>query len=182
MNSTIYLVRHTKPLINEGVCYGCSDIELSSDFNVAALAVADKLRDLSFSKIYSSPLKRCHKLALSLNNKVVVDDRLKELNFGDWELKSWDYIFSSEEGKRWFDSYLTTTCPGGESFIDLTDRVKDFIDSTLKKEEKTLIVTHAGVIKAFLSVLTGMPEKKAITFNVSFGEIIKIKNGEFKTV
>ena len=179
MDNTIYLVRHTKPLIDEGICYGYSDISVSHSFEAEYSQIVSKLKGVNFSKVYSSPLQRCHKLASTLSNNVVVDDRLKELNFGEWELKSWDYIYSLEEGKNWFNSYLSTTCPSGESFIDLKNRVDSFISST-SLEKDSLIVTHAGVIKAFLSTLNIIsPEDK---LKLSFGEVIKIKNGEFKTL
>ena len=43
--------------------------------------------DLKRVLIFSSSLKRCKKLASQLSKDFIIDSRLKELNFGDWEMK-----------------------------------------------------------------------------------------------
>ena len=59
----IYLVRHTKPFINKGVCYGQMDIPIDETlFMQSAKTVLDSL-PAKVDAIYSSPLIRCSFLA-----------------------------------------------------------------------------------------------------------------------
>src|SRR6476660_8521231 len=95
------LVRHTSLNISSNICYGQSDIDVSIKFDEELRVLREKLLNKEFDAIYSSPLQRCHKLALALSTDetlnisertIVLDERLKELYFGDWELSSWDDI------------------------------------------------------------------------------------------
>ncbi len=151
----IYLLRHTKPHIESGICYGQSDLELDPCTKDKDIAQAiDSISHLSFSAIYSSPLKRCLYLAKEIcrareNITLVVDSRVIETNFGSWEMQSWDDIHASDQGKEWFANYLENRAPGGESFNDMIERADSFFDS-IKDKGNTLVVTHDGFIRASL--------------------------------
>ena len=58
----IYLIRHTTPKIDKGVCYGQSDIELADSFSMEFKEISKSIPK-TFEKVYSSPLKRCTRLA-----------------------------------------------------------------------------------------------------------------------
>lgn len=170
----IYLVRHTNVDIAAGTCYGMSDIPLASTFSEEASLILQKLQGITFDKIYTSPLKRCTQLAQILSpSKYEMDQRLTEMNFGNWEGSSWDEIYKTPYGKKWMNNYLTLPCPGGEAYSDLYDRVNTFINE-LGKNQNILIITHAGVIRAFLSVFKIIEEKSIFDRKIDFGEIIRI--------
>lgn len=170
------LVRHTKPDVPNGTCYGRSDIDLFSSFEMEKEAVLRKLQGTEFDMIFSSPLKRAAWLAESISpkGKVHYDDRLLELNFGDWEMKSWDEIEKSQEAKSWFEDYINKPTPGGESYRNLLQRAQDFIDYTngIKDIRSLLIVCHRGVIGAFFTILNNLEPDRAFDLKVDFGEII----------
>ncbi len=74
---------------------------------------------LKVDAIYTSPLQRCIALAKDLQNTVKLDsitplDKLKEINFGDWEEQPWDSI-AIDEIERWNANRNTFQFPNGET-------------------------------------------------------------------
>jgi alpha-ribazole phosphatase len=177
----INLIRHTETIVDKDVCYGQSDLPLKEPF----FKVFDKILNqvkVEHPKIYSSPLSRCSILAnyFHLHNKSQqarkYDNRLKELNFGQWELKKWDEI---EPGplNEWMNDFVNHAVPGGESFIQFYQHVNNFIETTLLKEHKkspAIIITHAGVIRCFLCRKQNIPLKDAFSLQINYGSISKI--------
>jgi len=176
----LYLVRHTKVNLLSGVCYGQSDVGLADTFEDEKNTIIHKLQSLEFDRIYSSPLKRCVLLAESISNnqfEVRYDKRLMELNFGDWEYKIWDEIEKTDYAKKWFEDFTGIPCPGGESYQDLINRVKDFLDD-LKKDKTTnspLIICHSGTIRAFYSIINQLEPKESFKLQLDFGQILAIE-------
>jgi alpha-ribazole phosphatase len=170
----IYLVRHTRVDVPHGICYGFADVPLANTFNNEALTIKEKLKCVVFDKIYSSPSIRCSKLASYLvSDEYSIDDRLKELNFGEWEGKEWDVIYQTPYGKEWMNNYLELPCPGGESYFNLFGRIKNFINS-YNFNDTSLIITHSGVIRAFQNILTSKKLSELFRQNIAFGDIVKI--------
>ena len=95
-----------------------------------------------------------------------------EMNFGEWELKSWDEIYSSNEGKEWFDNFLNNKCPNGESFNDVVNRANKFI-AKHSNLDKTLIVTHAGFIRAYAVATNKIDINNPFSLQIEYGEIIQ---------
>ncbi len=174
----VYLIRHTTPQIEKGICYGQSDIPLAETFHNDIKKVLQHLPD-RVDAVYSSPLSRCVKLAelIKSNQKITIDKRLMEINFGDWEMKKWDEI-NQEVLNEWMKDFVNVHAPSGENFIDLNNRVKQFIDELTKKNHKRIaIVTHAGVIRSFIIRILESPLKNAFKIPVDYSSITKIDIG-----
>ena len=174
----LYLIRHTRLNIEPGICYGQSDVDVYPLFEKKAEKISKRLRKIKFDQIYSSPLQRCSKLAQVLSNgqEIIFDNRLKEINFGDWEMKRWKDI--ADETKEVFRNYnFTTPCPNGESFIDLKRRVNDFLTEIKKtsRHSDICIVTHGGPIRAFISIIKNKEPLKLFQRKVDYGAIIKLE-------
>ena len=176
----VYLIRHTTPLIEKGVCYGQSDISLAESFHAEMGKLINHVPEL-FDVVYSSPLHRCHKLAQFIHAEelFITDKRLLEMNFGDWEMKKWDEI-NQETLNEWMKDFVNMRVPCGESFIDLNNRVNEFIDELTKKNhKKAAIITHAGVIRCFVARVLEMPLKNAFKIPYDYSSITKIHlNGD----
>lgn len=172
----IYLIRHTATVCDKGICYGHSDVDLAPTFEMELKVIKNKLSNIEDLVFFSSPLKRCSILAQRLtNSSVYIDDRLKELNFGDWELKSWNSI-DKHELQKWINDYVNVTCPNGESLTDLYNRSVNFVkDLKEKKYEKLAIITHAGVIRSIISYIIEIPITKMFSIQLDYGSITKIK-------
>lgn len=182
MDRVIYLVRHTQVALDRGICYGQTDVDVADTFAVEAEIIKAKLQGISFARVLSSPLTRCMKLALAITPKIETDNRLMEMNFGNWEGKTWEYIFSTEEGKAWFANYLNQACPKGESFNDLQNRVSQFVDTLANVQANVLIIAHAGVIRAMLTALDLADCTKIFDIDVPYGQLIKIEQNKYECI
>lgn len=171
----IYLIRHTAPLIEQGICYGQSDIPLAGTFESEKKLLLTNLPQ-QLDAVYSSPLSRCLQFAQCLVSapSVITDNRLLEMNFGDWELKKWNDL---EEGllNAWMNDFVETRVPNGENFIALYTRIQDFIHELIEKEYmKIAIVTHAGVIRCFIAYLLDLALTNAFKIQLAYSSITKI--------
>lgn len=182
MGNVIYLVRHTPVEGMKGICYGQSDVALSSDFGSVANRVKQKLAGVWFDRLISSPLSRCRLLASVLQESYQTDSRLMETNFGEWELLTWNEIYETVEGKAWFDNYLNQSPPGGESFRMLIGRISQFIKEQIPLDESIVIVTHAGPVRAFLVAMGLVKAEDAFDVKPDYGEVIKIENNSYNYI
>ncbi|MDM8158758.1 alpha-ribazole phosphatase [Labilibaculum sp. K2S] len=161
----IYLIRHTKVNVEQGVCYGQKDVDLAESYAEELEAVKNQLKDIEFDLIVSSPLSRAKRLASDIFGEQVIEDiRLMELNFGDWEGKVWDEI-KDPLFPVWMEDFVNKKCSNGESFVMLRDRVLEFWNEIkLKDSKKIAIFTHSGVIRTINAI------EKDIKLEDSFNE------------
>jgi alpha-ribazole phosphatase len=170
------VIRHTSVNVPEGICYGFTDVPLNSSFEEEASAVKERLGGETFDKIYSSPLSRCTQLAgyCGFSNPEL-DTRIKELNFGDWEMKSWMEI-EQAKARAWFADWLNYPTPNGESYSMMQKRVNTFLDDIKsQKNENICIFTHGGVIRLIHVYLDLYSLEKSFEFPVEYGQIFYFK-------
>ncbi|WP_276381916.1 alpha-ribazole phosphatase [Flavobacterium sp. H4147] len=174
----MYLVRHTETICEKGICYGQSDVDIAEPFENIFGSIISELP--SEAVIFTSPLKRCVILAKHIQENIKTisfqeDERLKEMNFGDWELKKWDEI-PSEQLNPWMEDFVNIKVSNGESFVELHERVGDFLSDKISKTNvPVIIVAHAGIIRSIICHQTSLPLKDAFTNKVDFGQVIKIE-------
>jgi alpha-ribazole phosphatase len=171
----ITLIRHTSLNINPGICYGQSDIAVSDNFEKEAKFALSKIQNRKFDAVFSSPLERCMKLARYCGfNDMILDNRLMEMNFGNWECKYWDKIEDPQLDK-WFDNWKEVKPTNGESLIEFTARVESFILEIKDKNfNQVLLFTHAGVIRALITVLEIIDIDKAFEMKIDYGQVIEL--------
>lgn len=144
----IILIRHTHVGVPAGTCYGWSDVPVAETFEQEATATKKKLsRYGDFDVVYSSPLTRARMLAAYCGHQEpLVDDRLKEINMGAWEMQRFDDI-KDKRLQDWYDDYMHVAPTGGESFPMLYARVSSFLDELLLKPyRRVAIFAHGGVL------------------------------------
>jgi alpha-ribazole phosphatase len=172
----LYLVRHTAPDVMPGICYGRSELDVCAGFAHELAAIQTKLDGITPAALYSSPQLRCLRLAQAMGlGQPILDDRLMELHFGNWELQAWEEI-PRDELDRWASNYVDHTPPGGESFRALHRRVTEFINEIKKMPcaAPVVIVTHAGVIRAMLAEVLQLPLTEAFRFQLAFGGVTQL--------
>ena len=183
----IYLLRHTSLSIEPDIFYGQSDIDVSDSFENEVNNIKDKISKLNIydekMKIISSPLTRCKKLANVLFSDFSVEERIKELNFGDWENKRIKDI-PSKLIESWRKDIMNFKIPGGESNEDFFLRLKSFCDQIIKQDNNIFIVAHAGSINCIISYLANIPFDKLVIENwkkIGYGSLSRLvkKNKEF---
>ncbi len=159
----LHLIRHPKPVIAPGVCYGRYDCRADGVVETAAVLRALLPAGLP---LWTSPLIRCRALAGQLHAHPVIDERLAEMHFGDWEGRRWDEIPRAELD-AWAADVAGYAPPGGESPCDLQRRALDFVASLDVPE--AVIVTHAGVIRTLLAHWQGLPPERWTELNFAYG-------------
>lgn len=152
----IILVRHGETNMNrDNLYHGILDPALNETGIKQAEKAYNIIKNISYDKIFSSPLKRAYETATILNYKklnIELSDKIKELNFGIFEGLSYEEILNKypyelkEATKNWKNYNFKT----GESPLELQKRSVQFINS-LDKNLNYLIVAHWGVICTILS-------------------------------
>lgn len=147
----LWLARHAQPLVASGVCYGALNVAADEQATrVAARALADVLP--TGVQLLSSPLQRCEQLAqclLGLRPDLAckTDARLAEMDFGSWEGVAWDAV-PRRELDGWTQSFASWRCGGAENLQTFMARVAAVWDETVQRNQPTVWITHAGVIRA----------------------------------
>jgi alpha-ribazole phosphatase len=172
----IYLIRHTKPAIEIGTCYGQADLDVVESFEDEAHCIQQHL-PRNIEAVYSSPLKRCRQLAEHLfpQHDIQFNDQLKEINCGEWELKPWDSI-DQQLLKSWMSDFVNVTIPGGESYTHLFHRTTSFFQSLPSHHSSIAIVSHGGVLRSILSYINKVELKQSFdVFKLFYGCVVRLK-------
>ncbi len=161
----LWLVRHARPLIDSGVCYGALDVpaddaatrrcaaQLAASLPMSGLPNGSRQISLS-----TSPLQRCELLThylcgLRPDLKPISDANLAEMNFGIWEGQRWDAIGEANVA-RWTGQFATHRPGGGESVQEFMRRVEAALSRL--QGDNAVWITHAGVIRAATLIAGGM--------------------------
>jgi len=164
--TTTILLRHGDTRFSpEHRFSGQSDVPLGPSGVGQAKAAASRLAARSpIDAVVSSPLRRAADtaaiVAAELGLAPVVDEDLRETDFGDW-----DGLTLAEIQQRW---PAAVACwrrdpgqppPGGESFADTAKRVNRACDRLLRDYggQTVLVVSHISPIKVLLCRALGVP-------------------------
>ena len=188
----LHLIRHPRPAVEPGICYGQTDLGLAE----SPAAVAERLRPLlpeSFA-LHASPLARARLLAESLG-RPRLDERLKEIHFGDWEGRSFTDIGSAIDD--WAADPLGFRPPGGESPREMATRVLQWLAehgltprtpdaaglrASPPLPDALVVVAHGGPLRAIAGHLLGMPPERWIGLDFGCGQVTRIDVENWGTV
>lgn len=171
---TLYLIRHTKPDIAPGICYGQLDIDVAASFENEANHILRCLPQLEL--VIASPLLRTHRLGefLAQNRQCPLrsDARLMEKHFGAWEGKYWDDI-PRREIDAWAADVMDYAPPGGESARQLMRRVQEFMrDLAQLPQQHIALVAHGGSLRALLAQIADVPLTKTLDWTMEYGAVV----------
>ncbi|GAA4467188.1 alpha-ribazole phosphatase [Nibrella saemangeumensis] len=185
----IYLIRHTEVSVGRRVCYGQADVELAGNYHEQRERLCALLPGEP-AAVFASPLSRCRQLAEAIHPTVQFDNRLKEFNFGDWEMLEWSAI-PPEFLDPWMADFVNQRVPNGETFQELFDRVAAFWHDTIlplstgapDSTAPVYVVTHGGVIRALLCLFLELSLRNAYRIHLDYGSVTKlITNGSTYTI
>jgi alpha-ribazole phosphatase len=179
----LYLVRHPQPDVPAGHCYGATDVavaEIEIERVHTTLLQAGLPAQMP---VYASPLRRCAGLARRLcASAPIFDARLAEMDFGAWEMRSWDDIARAEVD-AWGADLLHYRPGGAENVIDVARRVAAFrADLYRAGHPRALVICHAGTIRLLSSLhLGGAIEEAALRaaqapHRIAYGELVMLKD------
>lgn len=166
------LLRHPRPRVAPGLCYGRTD--LAEGPTASAEIAAALKRAPPAAAVLASPALRCRRLAERLAARdavaLALDDRLLELDFGRWEGRPWDAI-DRAESDPWAADPWRVAPPGGETFAALHARVAAVL---AEAPPGAALVTHAGPIRAARMIRLGLSFERAFAEPVGFAEPIDL--------
>lgn len=166
----VTLIRHTSVAVETGICYGQTDVDVAATFPEEALAVRESITGDRFDAVYSSPLSRCRRLAAFCNYPApIADDRLKELNFGSWEMQKWDEI-TDPQLELWYNDWIHLPAGGAESYEEQCRRVASFLDELRSSSHRNAcLFTHRGVIACAMVYAGICSVEDSFTVDVPYG-------------
>jgi alpha-ribazole phosphatase len=168
-------VRHAPVREDNGCIYGQTDIGCDTSDRVVFEAIGKILP--RGAVWYASNLKRTHQTADAIWRagfprpaSLLQEAALAEQNLGEWQGMNRAAFFASRPiavGSYWF-APIDDPAPGGESFLDLYNRVRGAIDRiNLAHAGKDVIaVAHGGTIKAAIGLALGDQPEKGLAFTI----------------
>ncbi|MBQ3104644.1 MAG: histidine phosphatase family protein [Lachnospiraceae bacterium] len=169
----ILMIRHGKTSGNAHMRYiGRTDEPLSQ----AGISQLQALgQDPLVRSVFVSPLKRtCQTASLLFPNarQIIIND-LQEMDFGDFEGRSFREMTHDTAYRAWVDSDCLAPCPGGESREVFSQRVCGAFSRILsqaqaRKEQRIVLVVHGGTIMAIMEHFA-LPRKDFYTYSVKNG-------------
>jgi alpha-ribazole phosphatase len=175
----IHLIRHTAVENPENLCYGFSDISLRNSFPEDFKNVC---LDTDFDQVISSPSSRCTILAEHFKFNYKTDERIREMNFGGWEMKKWTDIPEGEINP-WYQDFINIKATSGENLLEMQTRVLNFWNELTAEKHinKVLLITHAGVIRLMIQSVLEFPLENIFKIQIDYGKkvIIQVNEGYF---
>lgn len=176
----ILFIRHTAVDVEPGTCYGQTDVPLKETFPEEAAIVKKKLQNEPITAAYCSPLSRCVRLVKFCGfEHPIIDPRLKEMNFGEWEMKKYDEI-DDPRLQLWYDDFLNFVPTCGESSMQQRDRLKSFLDDLKKRyadntDVTIAVFTHGGIIIHAMTLLEGLTYPEAFARQPKYGDVVEFR-------
>ena len=187
---TLYFVRHGETQYNvEKRIQGFCDSPLTERGIFQAKSVGKGLSDINFKAAYSSDSQRVLDTAkYAIGNRdipLIVDPRLKEMNFGVLESLIEEEIFNQHGNilERLFSfKDLNVSAPEGESYIQLftrtTNAVADIIKKHVLEGGNILIFSHGITIGNYILQVT-QSQEYSVHENCSVS-VVSYINGQSK--
>ena len=175
----LYLIRHTTPRIELGICYGQLDMDVADSFASEAAEILNWLPPVEL--VIASPLLRAQHLAeyLARQQRCALrsDARLMEMHFGDWEGRAWNDIARSEID-AWVADAMNYAAPNGESAHQLMQRVEGVLRDVAQLPQRHIaLVAHGGSIRALLALLADVPLAHTLGWGIEFGGVVGVRVG-----
>ena len=146
--------------------------------NVPIIQEPHMSHQLEADIVMTSDLLRCRQTARLLFPNVVIECsyRWRELNFGDFEGKTYEQLKTVETYRRWLADPIRYVPPNGEAFTEFQTRIEQAISNAVSRSASHIVVvTHGGVIRYVLSQYA--PDVRPFwEWHVPFGEGVTLYN------
>ena len=177
-------IRHAPVIGNHNCCYGSNEVDCDVIYRKDFIKLAGYLPVKG--KVFISPLSRAvktYEAVLEEGFKIkknIKDDRLIEQNLGDWTGMKYSKLeeLTKELGIFNYNWLMDAsyTPPKGESFLNLTIRVRSFLKKIIKNysNENIIIFSHGGPIRAALSIALKYNIKEVVPIDIDNSSLTKI--------
>ncbi len=170
----LFLVRHGRTLVNaENRLQGRIDHSLDEVGRRQAIEIAGALRKVD--RVISSPLLRAKETAAAFNQKIDVEPRFIELDYGDFDGLLQNEV-PEEVWKNW-RSDINYRPPNGESLAELNSRVCQVLNEIAdeSRERNVVVVSHVSPIKAAIAWAVGVEVSSSWRMLLDRGSISRIE-------
>lgn len=178
----LYLIRHAETGFNRhGRIQGHTESTLSKLGHEQAKRIGKRLDYVDFIAAYASPSKRTMqtaRLALDAGLEIHMREGLREINLGEWEGEKATTLRRRypREVKLWFHQPSAVRIPGAETVGQFRRRVVRAMNEIRETHPtgEIAIVTHGGVICAYLTSALGMKLDDLWSFKIRNGSVTRV--------
>ncbi|MFN3943711.1 MAG: histidine phosphatase family protein [Allosphingosinicella sp.] len=186
MTATILLIRHAAHVELGRILSGRRrDVALSRDGLEQAEIVADLIAVQPIAAVYASPRERAYYTARAIaeryEQKVRIEDRLDEIDFGDWTGRAFAELEDDPAWRDWNAARGTARPPGGESMAEAADRAMGAIGGIAAAHagETVAAVSHCDIIRGVIARCLGLPLDHLLRFDVDPASVSRIVVGDW---
>ena len=172
MATQLYLLRHGLADVEPGALIGSTDVGLDGKGLERLAGLSRQFKDVD--AWYCSPMLRTRQTLdelrrhISIGQEIRYDDRLREIDFGRWEMQSFTDICNTDPGliDSWTE-YTDFVFPGGEAVAGFCERVGTMLQLFMTHDtEKIGVITHGGVIRTLICLALGISVRNYLLFDV----------------
>lgn len=174
----MHLIRHGEVEGHEEKRYnGQADVAVTPKGNAQFGMLQLRMQKLPIAAVYTSNLGRCVEgaklLASSYGLEPVLKQKLRELDAGKWERMTWSDIRKQypDVWQARLEDIVNVPMPGGESLLELAERVRPVIREIVESHmgEEIIVVAHGGVNRVILLDAIGAPLESLFSIEQDFG-------------
>jgi len=184
MTATVLLVRHAAHVELGRLLSGRRrDVALSDDGLEQAAILGDLLGTEELAAVYSSPRERAWYTAREIAEphglKVQVEDRLDEIEFGEWTGASFAELEGEPLWQEWNEMRGSARPPSGESMAEAADRAFSFLaEAATEHEGETIVaISHCDVIRGIIARCLGLSLDNLLRFDVDPASVSRVAIG-----
>ena len=174
----ISFVRHGETAHNrDGRLQGRVDLELSEKGLDQAARLASRFTGKAVAALITSPLLRARQTAAAIAEvcecDVEVDERLIELDYGEWDGRPLAEMRTDGGLAGLADPNFSP--PGGESLVAVSARVESFCRERLAAgNDRIVAVSHVSPIKAAVAWALGVDERATLRMQLGLASITTV--------
>lgn len=166
----IWLVRHADTEWSlSGRHTSRTDLPLVPRGEDRARALAPTLARENFELVLTSPLQRARQTAslTGFGERAVVDENLREWNYGDYEGLTTDQVHARDPS--W--DLWTSLCPNGESIDEVAERCRAVVRRLESVPGNVLVFAHGHVFRMLAAMWLDLPEARGRSFALKAASI-----------
>lgn len=139
-----------------------------------ATDLAERVAAYEPEVVYSSPLARActtaEVIAARCRVAVLVDERLREIDFGDVEGLGFDEL-PPDLQRGMLERPTEVRFPGGETYSELRARVADALGEIARAHDRVAVVSHAGAVRAAFATWLGLADEAIWRIDQRYGAL-----------
>ena len=165
-----FLIRHAETA-SQGILGQRAEASLNAAGEKQSASLSAHFRNVSLAAVLSSPLRRAMQTAqriAAINVPLIPEDALREVNFGDWDNRTFADLEESEHWRTFHRFRSGSRYPGGEMMIEVQARLVALLERSSRHygDASVAFVSHADVIRCAVCHYLGTPLDLALRIRI----------------